>query len=267
MPDVPRREFGNAARRRRIDRDTLRQAGLLPPASEERGIAHQFRSIKRPLIRRAFESLPAGWPDDRARRSIMVTSAMPGDGKTFTSFNLALSLAMERDHSVILVDGDVLKPHLSQLLQAAKEPGLMNVLDGSAPDTASVILPTDVPGLAVLPVGRRATNASELLASARMLGVIHELETLDPNIIVVVDSPPILLTSEARVLAGLFAQVVMVVRSGGTPQQAVLDAVKLMGEGPRVNLVLNQAQHAGGSGYYGYGSDFRYDENTEEYAP
>jgi exopolysaccharide/PEP-CTERM locus tyrosine autokinase len=266
-PESGMRVFGDVARRRRVDREALRRAGLLPPVSEEQEIAHQFRSIKRPLIRSAFESAPADAQDERARRSIMVTSALPGDGKTFTSLNLALSMAMERDHSVILVDGDVLKPHISQLFQATDEPGLLNVLDGSAPDIASAILPTDVPGLSVLPVGRQAMNATELLASARMLGVIRDLEALDPHGIIVVDSSPILLTSEARVLAGLFAQVVMVVRAGGTPQQAVLDAVRLMGDGPQVNLVLNQALHLGGSDYYGYGSGYGYHGKQQEDAP
>ncbi len=259
--------FGDVSRRRRVDRDALRKAGLLPPVSEEREIAHQFRSIKRPLIRRAFESAQTEAPESRARRAIMVTSALPGDGKTFTSLNLALSLAMERDHSVILVDGDVLKPHISQLFQAGNEPGLLNVLDNSTQDIASVILPTDLPGLSVLPVGRQSSNATELLASTRMLNVIHDLEALDSRSIVVVDSSPILLTSEARVLTSLFAQVVMVVRAGNTPQQAVLDAVKLMGEGQNVNLVLNQALHVGSGGYYGYGSGYGYGDSPQEEAP
>jgi receptor protein-tyrosine kinase len=123
-----------------------------------------------------------------------------------------------------------------------------------------VILPTDVPGFSFIPVGRQSSQATELLASASMRDVIQKLESLDRNVLVVVDSPPILLTSEARVLASLFGQVVLVVRAAGTPRQAVIDAVKLLSEGPKVNLVLNQALHVGESGYYGYGAGYKYGE-------
>jgi protein-tyrosine kinase len=246
-----RRVFGNPVNTKKIDRDALRVAGLLAPDSESRQIEHQFRTMKRPLIKAAFE--------DSARRSVMVCSALPGDGKTFTSLNLALSLAMERDLSVILVDGDVAKPHISQILGAGKDMGLLDVLENPTQKIESVILPTDVPGLSVLPVGRHSHNATELLASTRMKDVITELEQLDPRCIVVVDSPPILLTSEARVLASLFGQIVMVVRAAGTPKQAVLDAIKLIGEGLKVSLVLNQAVHASdGDSYYGYGYKYGY---------
>lgn len=252
QPAAAPRELGDPARRKRVSIDSLRQSGLLPPVSEERAISHQFRSMKRPLIRAAFEAAP----EAGASRSIMVTSALPGDGKTFTSLNLALSMALERDHSLILVDGDVAKPHLSRVFQADQEPGLLDVLEDPSRSIESVILPTDIPSLSIVPVGRQSPQATELLASARMRGVIAELEALDPQGIVLVDSPPILLTSEARVLASLFAQVVMVVRAGGTPQQAVREAVRLMGDGPKINLVLNQALHVGGGGYYGYNSEY-----------
>lgn len=263
-PPVAPVVLGDPARRKSVDFEGLRQAQLLPTSSEERVITHQFQSIKRPLIRAAFSEQAASW--SVGGRSIMVTSALPGDGKTFTSLNLALSLALERDHSVILVDGDVAKPHVSQLFHAEREPGLLDVLEDPARSIASVVLPTDVENLCVVPVGRQSVHATELLASDRMRDVIRELEALDPRSIVLVDSPPMLLTSEARVLAGLFAQVVLVVRASGTPRQAVLDAVKLIGEGPRVSLVLNQAVHAEGVGYYGYGSSYGYGVKQQEEA-
>ena len=220
--------------------------------------------MKRPLIRAAFEAVTDGY--STATRSIMVTSALPGDGKTFTSLNLALSMALERDHSLILVDGDVAKPHLSRVFQADQEPGLLDVLEDPTRSIESVILPTDIPSLSIVPVGRQSPQATELLASARMRSVIAELEALDPQGIVLVDSPPILLTSEARVLAGLFAQVVMVVRAGGTPQQAVREAVRLIGDGPKINLVLNQALHVGDGGYYGYNTSYG-QESSEASGP
>lgn len=256
-----RRTLGDPQKIRRLNLEALRSAGLLPPDSEVRQIEHQFRTLKRPLVRRAFQEAPAV---ASLPRCIMVSSALPGDGKTFTSLNLALSLAMERDCSVILVDGDVAKPHTSRLFEAGSEPGLLDMLENPALGIESVVLPTDVPGLSLVPVGRQSTQATELLASARMQAILRELEALDPRTLVLVDSPPILLTSEARVLAPLFGQVVLVVRAAGTPQQAVLDAIKMLGEGAHVNLVLNQALHVGDGSYYGYGSRYGYGDSASE---
>jgi len=193
----------------------------------------------------------------------MITSALPGDGKTFTSLNLALSMALERDHSVILVDGDVAKPHISRTLGLGSVPGLLDLIDSRSTDVEKVLVPTDLPGLSVLPVGRQSHQATEMLASEGMQSIIEALEGLDSRAIVLVDSPPMLVTSEARVLASLFDQVVLVVRAGGTPKQAVLDAIKLVGEGPEINIVLNQALHVGTGTYYGYGARYAYGEDTQ----
>jgi protein-tyrosine kinase len=239
----------------RVDFDKLRFEGLLPPEHHQRELAHQYRTLKRPLIKNAFEDAAS---TRVGARSIMVSSALPGEGKTFTSINLALSLAMERDHSVLLLDGDMPKPHVSTALGVREEPGLLDLLMDSSLPVESVVLPTDVRGLSVLPVGRnRADGATELLASARMRDIIAQLERLDPEGLVLVDSPPVLLTSEARVLASLFGQVVVVVKSGATPQQAVTEAIGIIGEGPRLGLVLNVAAGETSIGNYGYyyGSD------------
>ena len=256
----PRLALGNGLRTVHIDVAALRSHGFLPPEQHERELAHQFRTIKRPLIRQAF--LPAAAGAGRAavgRRAIMVSSALPGEGKTFTAVNLALSLAMEKDHSVLLVDGDVAKPNVSQIFGAGNEPGLLELLADTHRSVESVILSTDTPRLGLLPAGKPSDVATELLASARMRQVLEGLERLDPQLLIVFDSPPILLTSEARVLAGLFEQVVLVVRAGTTQQQAVLDAVEAIGDKPGLRLVLNQAHRAGAAGnYYGYGHAYGY---------
>lgn len=257
-----RRNFGDPARTLRLNLDSMVAGGLLAPESEARTIETQFRSLKRPLIQKLFGRSPPLEGERRPRCSVMVTSALPGDGKTFTSMNLALSMALERDHSVILVDGDVAKPHISRALGLSSAPGLLDLIDSRSTDVETMLVPTDLPGLSVLPVGRQSHQATEMLASEGMRNVIDALEGLDSRAIVVVDSPPILVTSEARVLSSLFDQVVLVVRAGGTPKQAVMDAIKLVGEGPEVNLVLNQALHAGTGGYYGYGGRYAYGEDA-----
>jgi exopolysaccharide/PEP-CTERM locus tyrosine autokinase len=249
----PQATIGNGRRTVRIDYDALRARGFLPPERHERELAHQYRTIKRPLIRHAFPLDGVGGLAGTSR-SIMVSSALPGEGKTFTSVNLALSLAMEKDHAVLLVDGDVAKPQISHIFGAADEPGLLDVLADERAPVQSVILSTDTPHLSLMPAGRRSETATEFLASARMRQVLEGLERLDPQLLIVVDSPPILLTSEARVLSSLFEQIVLVVRAGETHQQAVMDAVEAIGNKPGLRLVLNQATHVGPtSNYYGYG--------------
>ena len=237
-----------------VDRDKLRSIGLLPPESQEKQIADQYRAIKRPLIRHAFEPAETTGP---SRHLIMTASALPGDGKTFTCINLALSLARERDHSVLLVDADVPKPHISKVFGVENEPGLLDALVNPECAIESLIIPTDVPHLSVLPVGTRTDSATEWLASARMKEIAMRLASLYPRGIVLFDSPPILLTSESRVLSTLVGQVVLVVKAGVTPQQAVKDTVNLLGDHGRVAMVLNQAQLSGVMGYY-YGQQYGY---------
>lgn len=253
-PLLPERPRHRTDKQIRVDRNALRRMEMLPPEHQERVLADQFRQIKRPLIVNAIgrggEQLPRG-------QFIMMGSAMPGEGKTFTSLNLALSMALEKDISVLLVDADVAKPHISTIFGAANEPGLLDVLRDESIDVESVILPTDVPGLQILPAGRRSETATELLASHRMDELVAQLAARDPARIALIDSPPLLLTTESRALAQSVGQIVLVVRAGVTPQQAVLDAIEKLGEGRPISLVLNQSTSAPGGYYYGYGEPDR----------
>ena len=239
----------------KVDREALRASGLLPPVDHERMLADQYRAIKRPLLRAAFESQEQR--EGPPPQLIMIASALPGDGKTFTGVNLAMSMARETDHSVLLVDGDVVKPHLSKLFGIDREPGLLDVLADEKMDIRSVILPTDIPGLSLVPAGTASETATEMLASARMSEVLQQLVSWNPSGIVLFDSLPILLTSEARVLSALMGQIVMVIKAGETPQQAVSDALEALGADKKVWLVLNQAETSGPLGYY-YGSQYGY---------
>lgn len=261
------RQLGDPAKTLHVDFDGLRRAGLLPPEHQQRELAHQYRILKRPILKCAFGADPPP-PETRqgSLRALMVTSALPGEGKTFTAINLALSLALEKDRSVILIDGDAPKPHISKAFGLGGEPGLLDLLARPEMPVEPAVRPTDVPSLYLLPVGNRSDTATELLSSTRMRQVLEELQRLDENGIVLLDAPPILLTSEAQVLASLFGQLVLVVRSGTTPQQAVTDALGIIGEGPRIGLVLNQALHDDAGGYYGYGygDGFRESMQTEK---
>lgn len=238
----------------KIDFERLLDLKILPPKAQEHEIATQFRSIKRPLVKYAQESVET---NDPLKRTLMVASALPDDGKTFTTVNLALSLALEMDMRVLLIDADTPKRQLSQILDLDNDLGLLDVVGDNGTRLEDVILPTDVPRLDVLPVGTRVETATELVASARMRETIHRLATLYRRGIVLFDSPPILLTNESRSLASMLGQIVLVVRAGTTPQRAVKDAVAALGEGRRISAVLNCANLSGLSGYY-YGNRYGY---------
>jgi exopolysaccharide/PEP-CTERM locus tyrosine autokinase len=230
-----------------IDQEALRSAGLLAPLHQERELAQQFRQIKRPIINRA---LGRGTTPLAHGNVIMVTSAVAGEGKTFISLNLALSMRLEEDATVLLIDGDVVNPRISQALGVADAPGLLDIIREPSLSLSSVVLATDVKGLSFLPAGRPDANATELLASARMREVVDQLRGLDASRLVLFDSAPLLLTTESRALAEVVGQVLVVVRADLTPQHVVLEALHTLNEGKPVSLVLNQSTQAPHAGYY-----------------
>lgn len=233
-----------------IERGTLRAAGLLPPEADMPMLARQYRKIKQPLIARA---VGRGVPRAPKGYLVMIASAMSGEGKTFTAVNLALSMALEKDVKVLLVDADVAKPNLSQVLGLGKAQGLLDVLRQPELDVESLIHPTDLPTLAVLPAGTGAHEATELLASARMGQLTETLGESDKRRIVVFDSAPLLQTTESVALARVVGEVVVVVRAESTPQPVLLDALKVLEGHTSVSLVLNQSVRTADSAYYYYG--------------
>lgn len=233
-----------------VDRVALRATGFLPPEQAERRLASEYRQIKRPLIAAALgkdvEKIAKG-------HLMMVASALPGEGKTFTSVNLALSMALEKDLTVLLVDADLAKPHISRTFGVQGEPGLVDALLDDSMDIESAVIPTDIEGLSILPAGRMVENATELLASGRMEQVVADLANADAQRMILFDSPPLLLTSESRVLVSVVGQSVIVVRAGITPRTAVMEALAFLGENAVVSLILNQSETETPAAYYGYG--------------
>ncbi|MGZ5780881.1 MAG: XrtA-associated tyrosine autokinase, partial [Burkholderiaceae bacterium] len=176
----------------------LNQLGMVTPEGGRTLVAEDFRIIKRPLIKRAFDKENGAVNNSNL---IMVTSSLPKEGKTFCSINLAMSIAMEKDHTVLLVDADVARPSVLNSLGLQAEAGLMDLLLDEKLDVADVMLKTNVDTLSILPAGRSHKHATELLASQTMIGLLSEISKRYPDRIVIFDSPPLLLTSEAHVLA------------------------------------------------------------------
>jgi protein-tyrosine kinase len=200
---------------------------------------------------------PEAVPDGRL---LMVTSSMPDEGKTFTAINLALGIAMEKDCTVLLVDADVAKAHVTQLLGLAHQPGLTDLLAGKELDPSQALIATNIEGLTVLPAGHLDAGAPELFASRRMSDLISRLAMDDPDRIVLFDSSPLLATNESQLLGRLVGQVLMVVRADHTPQPAVQEAIGMLDASKSISLVLNQvkgdfaAEYYGGYGHYNYES-------------
>ena len=238
-----------------LDRGVLRGAGLLPPEPDMKALARQYRNIKHPLVAQA---VGRGGPRVPKGHLIMIASAMSGEGKSFTAVNLALSLALEKDINVLLVDADVAKPQLSHVFGVGHSRGLLDALRDPALDVEALIRPTDVPNLSFLPAGEGAEEATELLCSSRMEQIATYLGENDPLRVVLFDSPPLLQTTESVALARVAGQIVVVVRAEWTPQPVLLDALKVLDGHPSVSLVLNQSQHNSAASYYyyyGYGNE------------
>ena len=244
-------EPNSTSRRVDLDLARLEQIGFLTPNQAQSLVAEEYRLLKRPLLRRATPS-EAEYVDDG--NLIIATSSLPGEGKTYMSINLAMSMAMEVDKTVLLVDADVAKADVSRMLGVQSEKGLSSYLSGRETDLSKLILRTNVEKLALLPAGPHYSKLTELLASEQMKRLVRELAERYPDRIVVFDSPPLLATSGASVLTSLMGQVLMVVEAVRTPKSAVKAALRQMAGARNVNFVLNkQRRKAGGYGYYGYG--------------
>lgn len=231
----------------------LISGGLLAPLDQATAIADEFRRIKRPLIANATK---ADAETSDGMNVIMVASALPGAGKTFCTVNLAVSMSLERELNVLLVDADIPKPHVSREFGLEDAPGLIDLLLDEDGDVASFLVRTDLNDISVLPAGRAHPQATELLASARMSQIVHELATRYRDRIVLIDSPPLLLTSEAQALAGQVGQIAFVVEAGETSRQMLAHALEALDSSKAINLILNKTRRFMGSGYYSGDYDY-----------
>ena len=252
------RPMALTSRRVELDLQRLAAANFVTPGAPRNRIADQYRVIKRPLIANALGKGAA--PVAHGNR-IMVTSALPGEGKTFTSVNLALSIAAELDTTVMLVDADVGRPSVLKTLGLAPGPGLLDVLEGRA-TMPEVLLRTNIDKLTLLSAGTLHDRATEVLASDGMHSLLQEVAQRYDDRIIIFDSPPLLATTEARALASHMGQVIMVVRAGHTSQSDVRAALDTIEFCPVKLLLLNQARsskfdpYSTGHKYsYGYGEE------------
>lgn len=235
-PSVPK--LAVQSRRVEIDFDALVAAGIVSPLAPRSSIADQYRVIKRPLIANAMGK---GASIIANGNLIMVTSALPGEGKSFNAINLAMSIATELDNTVMLVDADVARPSVMRVLGLPTGPGLLDLVLDDSLELSSVLLKTNVDKLTILPSGTPHERATELLASDAMVRLLNDMAKRYSDRIIIFDSPPLLLTTEAPVLATHMGQIVVVVRAGHTLQADVKQALASIEACPVKLMLLNQA--------------------------
>jgi len=245
-PDIDAVPEGNS-QVQSINLARLHRMGVVAPDAEKSQIAEEFRIIKRPLIANAFGQ---GTARVKNGNLIMVTSSLPGEGKSFCAINLAISMAMEMDRTVLLIDADVAKPRVPEYLGIHADKGLLDVLQDKDLKLSDVLIRTDIAKLTVLPAGRTYKRATELLASAAMTRLIEDIGNRYPDRIILFDSPPLLATSESSVLATHMGQIVMVVEAEKTSQEAVREALSHIQSCEVVGMLLNKTTPTPGADYY-----------------
>jgi protein-tyrosine kinase len=255
-----------------LDLQELIRLGYALPEAPRSALIDQFRSIKRPILNHAREQhdqpspmVPNGGTGTKRQDAelarqranlVMVTSAMPGEGKTFCALNLALSIASEVDTSVLLVDSDVVRPCLLSRLGLKgnlEYKGLLELLEDRSFELSDAVLGTNLPKLCVLPAGRPRGHSTELLASSGMETLLNQLCAQDPNRIVIFDTPPLLATTESQVLATRMGQILMVVDETRSQPDDVAKAFALLESCPVVMSVLNKSLLQREASRYGYG--------------
>jgi len=244
----------DAHTRIQIDFKSLESERLLPPQQDGLAMRNQFRRLKWPVLDQVT-ALRRGSQD--CAGVVMISSALPGEGKSFVACNLSLSMAREESYRVVLIDADISKAHLSEALGVRDKPGLTDFLSNPKLEQADVLVATSVDRLFFMPAGRSISHASELLSSARMQQLLRSLAASGPETVVLLDTSPVMATNEAQVLSRFVPQILFIVRADVTPQPSVIEACKLLGT-EKISAVLNQASVAfSGEPYHaGYGTYF-----------
>ncbi len=245
-----------------LDRGRLASFGIAIPSSARSRTVEEFRLVKRNLMAAWSQNDLIG--DRRSGRLIMITSARPGEGKTFTSINLALAFASERDVKALLVDIDTQHPGLPKIFGIPGDKGIVDVLAGSR-ELSEVLIQTNLPNLMLLPAGRGGPHVPELLSSREMGALLVELTQRLPDRFVIIDTPPCMASSDAAALAPLVGQIVFVVEAHSTQQAEIEAALSMLSACPQISLLLNKSdtlasEHFGSYGYYYHSPDDGNDE-------
>ncbi len=241
------------SRYQELDVDRLRRLGFITPDAAPGTTSEEFRIIKRPILLNAFAKGKHRIPNGNL---VLVTSCRPGDGKTFCAINLALSIALEQDVRVLLIDADFPKPEALRTLGITASKGLMDAVLDPDVDLADCMIRTNVRNLTVLPAGRQHNLTPELLTSERMGNLLTEISQRYPDRIVLFDSAPVLASSVASALAMHTGQAAFVVEAERTTEQQIREALNMIASCRHIGFILNKVRFLGPDrrfgAYYGY---------------
>ena len=248
----PQDDSARTSREVIIDRQRLAKSGIVFTNTERSRVAEEFRIVIRQILEKAQTA--ANIADGRGRL-IMITSARPREGKTFTSINIALAIASQRDYRVLAVDCDVERQSMTSVLGIEVDKGLVDLIADETLDLRDILLRTDIPNLTMLPAGRKRPGVPELLSSRRMREILTEMAHRYSDRYIIIDAPPCLATSDPSILASLVGQIVFVVEANRTQEPEIEESLRLISTCPNISLILNKMEgstsdHFGSYGYY-----------------
>lgn len=220
------------------------QSGILFDKNYVKDI--RFRSIATEQIRKLRLSMVT--PDGDRVRTILVTSALAGEGKSTVAANLAIAISQMIGEHVLLIDADLRRPDLQNFFGMAPKPGLSEYLEHDL-DLRQLLVKTEFDKLTLLQAGKVPANSTELLSSDRMRHLVREVKSRYPDRYIIIDSPPVLSTSEPNVLANQVDGVILVVRAGMTPRELIEDVIESLNPDKIMGVVMNDVR-AETSKYY-----------------
>jgi protein-tyrosine kinase len=235
---------------RTVTADAMRKAGMINWSAKRGRIAEEFRIVQGQIM----QAIAA---DGRTGRFfpnlIMITSARPGEGKSFTSLNLAGSLACYGGRPVVLVDVDAKPDSLSARLGLAQAPGLLDLAADQVRRIDDTIFGTELANLSIMPIGGREGARVTLSARMPIVNAVERLARRFADSIVVLDAPPCLASSDPSTLAPMVGQIVMLVEAQRTQRAEVEAALDLVDSCPAVMMLLNKVQLTGSNTFGAYG--------------
>ena len=222
-----------------IDAVALERAGMVDWSRTRSRVSEEFRLVQRQILRNAFA--PPG-ADPGFSNLLMVTSARPGEGKSFTAVNLAGSIARQGNHHVLLVDADSKRDSICYPMGLADAPGLLDLAANPKLDPGPMIVKTPIDQLSILPIGRERERSPVLFSSQDMIKLIQSLGRRYADRLLVLDAPPCLSTSDPAVLAPVVGQILFVVEAERTQRGEIEASLDLLQACPTIALVLNKQQ-------------------------
>lgn len=246
-----------------LDFTLLAHQGFFVPGVKSTQLSLELRLLKRRLLRKLGFLRTKANPDvvmarpSKRRNVVMMTSTRPAEGKTFTAANLALSLALEDEIDVLLVDGDSPRPKLQSHFGLREQGGFTDLIMDNSVKLRDVALKARQCPLTILPEGSPIDYPGELFGSAEGQKVITELAASGPDRLVIIDAPPVLATTEAVILAPFVDEILFVVEADATPEQAIASAVEeILDVNPNISLILNKCLIGAGGSHYGSYSEY-----------